>query len=154
MTNRALPASGLSKDRLENDLLDKKPLYSAAEPPPEPERRLFCAEAPLPQACPPHTDHPPPHTNTPTPTSPRIATPTPDTSPPSRHGSLPISSVRYIAARGWEHAESLGSAASGPDPGGDPSIRAVQFRGRSGLRRVSAPMPENPESTDTTNERD
>ncbi len=59
-------------------------------------------------------------------------------------------SVRYIAGRGWENDGSLGSAGAGPDPGGDPSVRTLRFRGRSGQRGASARRTEHPESTDTT----
>ena len=60
MTN-ALPsagAHGLSNDRLENDLVDKKPLFSASEAAAEAERCLFCVDAPCIKACPTEIDIP------------------------------------------------------------------------------------------------
>ena len=60
MTNE-LPsagAHGLSKDRLENDLVDKKPLYSESEARAESERCLFCVDAPCIKACPTEIDIP------------------------------------------------------------------------------------------------
>jgi glutamate synthase (NADPH/NADH) small chain len=63
MTN-ALPyggsadAPGLSKDRLENDLADKKPLLSGSEAAAEAERCLFCVDAPCIKACPTEIDIP------------------------------------------------------------------------------------------------
>jgi glutamate synthase (NADPH/NADH) small chain len=50
--------SGLSKDRLENDLPDKKPLYSEAEARAEAERCLYCVDAPCIKACPTEIDIP------------------------------------------------------------------------------------------------
>ena len=59
MSTNALPrAPGLSKDRLENDLEDKKPLFSAAEARAEAERCLYCADAPCIKACPTAIDIP------------------------------------------------------------------------------------------------
>lgn len=52
------PAHGLSKDRLENDLPDKKPLYSEAEARAEAERCLYCVDAPCIKACPTEIDIP------------------------------------------------------------------------------------------------
>lgn len=48
----------LSNDRLENDLPDKKPLYSDAEARAEAERCLYCADAPCIKACPTEIDIP------------------------------------------------------------------------------------------------
>ena len=50
--------SQLPKDRLENDLHDKKPLYSEAEARAEAERCLYCVDAPCIQACPTEIDIP------------------------------------------------------------------------------------------------
>ena len=61
MTTNALPsadAHGLSKDRLENDLVDKKPLFSESEARTESERCLFCVDAPCIKACPTEIDIP------------------------------------------------------------------------------------------------
>ena len=51
-------ASILSKDRLENELPDKKPLYTEAEAKAEAERCLYCADAPCIKACPTAIDIP------------------------------------------------------------------------------------------------
>ena len=48
----------LPKDRLENELLDKKPLYSEAEARAEAERCLYCVDAPCIKACPTEIDIP------------------------------------------------------------------------------------------------
>ncbi|MDB4942762.1 MAG: Pyridine nucleotide-disulfide oxidoreductase associated with reductive pyrimidine catabolism [Labilithrix sp.] len=48
----------LPKDRLENDLPDKKPLYSSAEARAEAERCLYCVDAPCIKACPTEIDIP------------------------------------------------------------------------------------------------
>ena len=48
----------LSKDRLENELPDKKPLYSKAEARAEADRCLYCADAPCIKACPTEIDIP------------------------------------------------------------------------------------------------
>lgn len=63
MSKSALPSPGtassvLSKDRLENDLPDKKPLYSDAEARAESERCLYCVDAPCIKACPTEIDIP------------------------------------------------------------------------------------------------
>jgi dihydropyrimidine dehydrogenase (NAD+) subunit PreT len=60
MTNAlpATPALGLSTDRLENDLVDKKPLYADAEARAEAERCLYCVDAPCIKACPTEIDIP------------------------------------------------------------------------------------------------
>ena len=49
---------GISKDRLESELLDKKPLYSEAEARAEAERCLYCVDAPCIKACPTEIDIP------------------------------------------------------------------------------------------------
>lgn len=51
-------SSALSKDRLENDLADKKPLYSESEARTEAERCLYCVDAPCIKACPTEIDIP------------------------------------------------------------------------------------------------
>jgi dihydropyrimidine dehydrogenase (NAD+) subunit PreT len=56
--NKAPGSSALSKDRLENDLADKKPLYSEAEARTEAERCLYCVDAPCIKACPTEIDIP------------------------------------------------------------------------------------------------
>ncbi len=48
----------LSTDRLENELADKKPLFSAAEAKAEADRCLYCADAPCIKACPTEIDIP------------------------------------------------------------------------------------------------
>ena len=48
----------LTNDRLENELHDKKPLYSEAEANAEAERCLYCADAPCIKACPTEIDIP------------------------------------------------------------------------------------------------
>lgn len=48
----------LTKDRLENELADKKPLYSEAEARAEAERCLYCVDAPCIKACPTEIDIP------------------------------------------------------------------------------------------------
>lgn len=48
----------LTKDRLENELPDKKPLYTEAEAKAEAERCLYCADAPCIKACPTAIDIP------------------------------------------------------------------------------------------------
>lgn len=48
----------LSKDRLENELPDKKPLFSKAEARAEADRCLYCADAPCIKACPTEIDIP------------------------------------------------------------------------------------------------
>jgi glutamate synthase (NADPH/NADH) small chain len=48
----------LSQDRLENELADKKPLYSQAEAKTEAERCLYCVDAPCIKACPTEIDIP------------------------------------------------------------------------------------------------
>lgn len=48
----------LPKDRLENELVDKKPLLSAAEAKAEADRCLYCADAPCIKACPTEIDIP------------------------------------------------------------------------------------------------
>ena len=57
-TTKTPQAGALSKDRLENDLLDKKPLYSEAEARTEAERCLYCVDAPCIKACPTEIDIP------------------------------------------------------------------------------------------------
>ncbi len=62
-TKAALPgspsiSSRLSPDRLENDLPDKKPLYSEAEARTEAERCLYCVDAPCIKSCPTEIDIP------------------------------------------------------------------------------------------------
>jgi len=59
----ALPGSrasspALARDRLENDLPDKKPLYAEAEARTEAERCLYCVDAPCIKACPTEIDIP------------------------------------------------------------------------------------------------
>ncbi|MDB5216985.1 MAG: Pyridine nucleotide-disulfide oxidoreductase associated with reductive pyrimidine catabolism [Myxococcaceae bacterium] len=49
---------GVSKDRLESELKDKKPLYSEAEARAEAERCLYCVDAPCIKACPTEIDIP------------------------------------------------------------------------------------------------
>ena len=49
---------GVSNDRLESELLDKKPLYSEAEARAEAERCLYCVDAPCIKACPTEIDIP------------------------------------------------------------------------------------------------
>jgi dihydropyrimidine dehydrogenase (NAD+) subunit PreT len=49
---------GVPKDRLESELLDKKPLYSEAEARAESERCLYCVDAPCIKACPTEIDIP------------------------------------------------------------------------------------------------
>ncbi|MDB4934389.1 MAG: Pyridine nucleotide-disulfide oxidoreductase associated with reductive pyrimidine catabolism, partial [Labilithrix sp.] len=59
--SNVLPATatpGLPKDRLENDLADKKPLYSEAEARTESERCLYCVDAPCIKAWPTEIDIP------------------------------------------------------------------------------------------------
>jgi len=56
MTQQRIAA--LPPDRLENDLHDKKPLYSDAEARAEAERCLYCADAPCIKACPTEIDIP------------------------------------------------------------------------------------------------
>ena len=53
-----MTAAALSSDRLENDLADKKPLYSEAEARTESERCLYCVDAPCIKACPTEIDIP------------------------------------------------------------------------------------------------
>jgi dihydropyrimidine dehydrogenase (NAD+) subunit PreT len=48
----------LSQDRLENELADKKPLFTAAEAKAEADRCLYCADAPCIKACPTEIDIP------------------------------------------------------------------------------------------------
>jgi dihydropyrimidine dehydrogenase (NAD+) subunit PreT len=48
----------LSKDRLENELKDKKPLFTVGEAKAEAERCLYCADAPCIKACPTEIDIP------------------------------------------------------------------------------------------------
>src|SRR4051794_9763351 len=48
----------LHEDRLENELADKKPLYTEAEAKAEADRCLYCADAPCIQACPTEIDVP------------------------------------------------------------------------------------------------
>ncbi len=48
----------LPQDRLENDLTDKKPLYTSAEAKAEADRCLYCADAPCIKACPTEIDIP------------------------------------------------------------------------------------------------
>ncbi len=48
----------LPQDRLENDLADKKPLYTPAEAKAEADRCLYCADAPCIKACPTEIDIP------------------------------------------------------------------------------------------------
>lgn len=48
----------LSNDRLENDLTDKKPLYTEADARTEAERCLYCVDAPCIKACPTEIDIP------------------------------------------------------------------------------------------------
>lgn len=50
--------TGLSNDRLENDLADKKPLYTDADARTEAERCLYCVDAPCIKACPTEIDIP------------------------------------------------------------------------------------------------
>lgn len=52
------PGNRLGTDRLENDLPDKKPLYSPAEARAEAERCLYCVDAPCIKACPTEIDIP------------------------------------------------------------------------------------------------
>jgi len=52
------PAPVPAADRLENELADKKPLYSAAEARAEAERCLYCVDAPCIKACPTEIDIP------------------------------------------------------------------------------------------------
>ncbi len=49
---------GLPSDRLENELVDKKPLYTDAEAKAEADRCLYCADAPCIKACPTEIDIP------------------------------------------------------------------------------------------------
>lgn len=58
MSNAASHTPGLPQDRLENDLHDKKPLYTAAEARAEAERCLYCVDAPCIKACPTEIDIP------------------------------------------------------------------------------------------------
>lgn len=51
-------AGALAQDRLENDLKDKKPLYTEAEARAEAERCLYCSDAPCIKACPTEIDIP------------------------------------------------------------------------------------------------
>src|SRR5215467_11736925 len=50
--------ANLPKDRLENELTDKKPLYTAAEAKAEADRCLYCSDAPCIKACPSEIDIP------------------------------------------------------------------------------------------------
>lgn len=56
--SRNMPRNALSKDRLENELADKKPLYSSAEARAEADRCLYCSDAPCIKACPTEIDIP------------------------------------------------------------------------------------------------
>lgn len=56
--SKAQTPAGLSRDRLENELKDKKPLYSEAEARAEAERCLYCVDAPCIKACPTEIDIP------------------------------------------------------------------------------------------------
>jgi dihydropyrimidine dehydrogenase (NAD+) subunit PreT len=62
MSTSGQPSTGagnlLPSDRLENDLTDKKPLYSEAEARAEAERCLYCVDAPCIKACPTEIDIP------------------------------------------------------------------------------------------------
>lgn len=51
-------AKQLTSDRLENELVDKKPLYSSAEAKAEADRCLYCVDAPCIKACPTEIDIP------------------------------------------------------------------------------------------------
>ena len=53
-----MTAPTLTADRLENELSDKKPLYSEAEARAEAERCLYCVDAPCIKACPTEIDIP------------------------------------------------------------------------------------------------
>ena len=48
----------LTEDRLENELHDKKPLYTDAEAKAEADRCLYCVDAPCIKACPTEIDIP------------------------------------------------------------------------------------------------
>lgn len=58
MSNARPSTPHLPSDRLENDLADKKPLYSEAEARAEAERCLYCVDAPCIKACPTEIDIP------------------------------------------------------------------------------------------------
>src|SRR5262245_45406101 len=54
----SMTLANLPKDRLENELPDKKPLFTEAEAKAEADRCLYCSDAPCIKACPTEIDIP------------------------------------------------------------------------------------------------